>query len=926
MTVEFFPINTPLVNYFFYKAPFISDSYSLSSASIGNGGTSFNVNDIVILAPSNPSEYTNPVVIKVTSLNPSSLLQKVISIIINGSFAGGSHYSVDDIISLNLIGSGSNIIFSYINAQIKVTSIGPNGAISGITILNEGMYDNAEVFFIVQNTTSGIGFGLNIAPPAFTTQTFSLNLGIIKTFEIINNGNFLSPTPSIISQIGTNGSGIGASLTDLNFVPSNQIPPGPNIPLAGGFLFFYADEDHTLQLPTYSDISDPNNPVVNTNPIQLGAAGDCPLFYLENRLYYIVITDYTGDQANPQHTISHYNPSESAQSGGNILFNENAIVNPQFSFPITFWETSQKEGEISQPVTRVAWGWDFQENEGTSSENFVTFENIVGQSIEGTPIFQILLTCSVVSSSETTKDFVQTFGEVDYLSGTNLTFSAQMINEISGTINVNLILELNYGQEGSPTRLINLTTFTVNQTRKKFTFSFIMPSIAGFTIGDNNYAAIHIQPALGQTCTFGMTNVLLLPGNIANPIFSDEPDSYAKSQIIGDSVDIDNAGLDQNYSSYYYAQGTIFPYADTGTIVLAKTGSPQPFRHICDGSALRLSGYTNNIPNQRLYNVIGNTFGSSGTLVVTSNANVVTVSSAVGAREHSAYTAGTTSFTVTNTIIGLQMGINLLNNFDNTVTGTFIDKFAPDQSIPPYQNNPFQTGTASIANYWGSIPAGISPNTILTNTVLPGSGVQNAVFTMNFTSNFPADYRTRFPNTSLIASWMEFSSFANNTRRPTGQNSNNQQILFQLDNLPVPAPGESASIGPPYSISASKLVIVPFFSTQSIAQCISTFCAVIANPFQWTIVVNTVPTAGQDFLFSDTATDFYGWFKVNGVGTDPAIGGRTGVEINISSTDTTTQVATIIAQTLNSFEYTLPSPADLPALAAGTKVSWYINL
>ncbi len=48
--------------------------------------------------------------------------------------------------------------------------------------------------------------------------------------------------------------------------------------------------------------------------------------------------------------------------------------------------------------------------------------------------------------------------------------------------------------------------------------------------------------------------------------------------------------------------------------------------------------------------------------------------------------------------------------------------------------------------------------------------------------------------------------------------------------------------------------------------------------------------AGSHFVFSDSATDFYAWFSVDGVGVDPAPGG-TGLEIEAELTDTAINVS-----------------------------------
>lgn len=51
------------------------------------------------------------------------------------------------------------------------------------------------------------------------------------------------------------------------------------------------------------------------------------------------------------------------------------------------------------------------------------------------------------------------------------------------------------------------------------------------------------------------------------------------------------------------------------------------------------------------------------------------------------------------------------------------------------------------------------------------------------------------------------------------------------------------------------------------------------------INMTTAPTAGQYFLLSSTTVDYYFWYTIDGAGSDPAVGGRTGVVIPILSTD-----------------------------------------
>lgn len=831
---NFYPVNTPLINYYFYKAPFISNGFSLTNYSILSGGTGYNVGDIIITSG---GVFTTPVIFLVATVN--------------------------------------------------------SGAVTSVTINNNGNY---------------------------------------------------TTVPTTLSQAYTSGTGTGATFNSLVFDSNYLQPSGPNIPLAGGYIFFYEDENRNVQANTYSNVSDPNNPVVNPNPIQLGSSGDYTLFYLDDRFYYIVITDYTGDQSNPVQVIEHYNPSDVLSNIS--AFNDNFIVNPQFNYPIEFYHLTDDTGYVFESTTTVAWSWEFLQDQDTETENYVTFNNVSGQQIEGSPVFECVLNSSPVSSAETLKDFRAFLGTVDFNQGNPLTFCAQMESKTGRSLTVNLYLELYYGMGGSDSQLILLNTFTVGTTLSKYSFSFTVPSISGFSVGEDSYLAIRIQPGIQQVCIFGMTNVMVVPGNVSLPVFVDESEGFSKALILGDSTNISGAGLYQNYSSYYYSNGMIFPYADTGTIVLCPTNLIQNFRAVCDGSSRLISGYTvNNIPNQRLYNAIGTTFGSAGDLIVTSAGNVVTFKSPVGARAHSPYTGGNTTFTVNNVALGLLFGFNLVNNYNGTVTGTYADMFAPSITAPSFGTNitpPMSNSGNGLQTYWGTAGNVISGTNITFTTINPGSGSSFASFLMTFNNNIPANYQTRVvatPNGAppylnhQCSSFIEFSTFTNNVRQFSAYQAN-AIILFSLDGVVNPVIGQyNGNQNPPILFQQITFAGVPpygaivnFYSSASMSQNINTFVNTISNPFIWTVTVVSAPSAGQYFLYSSATVDYYGWFTVNGVGTDPAIGGRTGIEIPIATGQTTAQISEIIASTIDSAEFNVPSPAVLPIIPTSSPVSWFINI
>ena len=65
------------------------------------------------------------------------------------------------------------------------------------------------------------------------------------------------------------------------------------------------------------------------------------------------------------------------------------------------------------------------------------------------------------------------------------------------------------------------------------------------------------------------------------------------------------------------------------------------------------------------------------------------------------------------------------------------------------------------------------------------------------------------------------------------------------------------------------------------------------------LATSAIGLAGLYFLISSTTTNYYVWFQVNGVGVDPAIGGRTGVRINLLSTFNEADVSYAIANAFN---------------------------
>lgn len=85
-------------------------------------------------------------------------------------------------------------------------------------------------------------------------------------------------------------------------------------------------------------------------------------------------------------------------------------------------------------------------------------------------------------------------------------------------------------------------------------------------------------------------------------------------------------------------------------------------------------------------------------------------------------------------------------------------------------------------------------------------------------------------------------------------------------------------------------------------------------------VLTTVATslAGKYFLFSSTTANYYIWFKVDGTGSDPAVGGRTGIELDVSAVFTAQEVARVVARAIGGANITLFVMSDAASIDNGS--------
>jgi Phage tail sheath C-terminal domain len=184
---------------------FVAAIRDVSSATVVNPGTvgGYAVGDILTVSGS-PANAT----LTVASIQ---VLASGVSV-----SAGGANYAVDDI--LYFADGGVNYVQPV---QVRVTSIGGGGSITGLTLTVPGQYRSATPANPVSPaSTSGVGTG--------ATVNFSWG---VSTVTVSNPGQFYTDPTNPVSVSGGSGSAAGATFNlTMGFYSSNTftIDPGTN--------------------------------------------------------------------------------------------------------------------------------------------------------------------------------------------------------------------------------------------------------------------------------------------------------------------------------------------------------------------------------------------------------------------------------------------------------------------------------------------------------------------------------------------------------------------------------------------------------------------------------------------------------------------------------------------------------------------------
>jgi hypothetical protein len=646
---------------------------------------------------------------------------------------------------------------------------------------------------------------------------------------------------------------INSPLVNYFFYNQTFSADGPSIPLAGGKVFFFADEDHNEELPTYSDVSDPNDPVVNDNPIELNGVGACAPFYLEDRLYYIVITGPDEDLDNPIWTIEHYHPDGAAGSSAENIINY--IPNGQFLLHNDLPETDDYEaGEIREAITDIApGGWTFNRPGDSTATDLVTFERYDEweDNPTGNPRYAIRVRTTVTDSGDAYKDIRIKFANVNTFASEaqQYTIALEGKDNLAGSIPINVYLIKNFGTGGDTETEELLTTFNLTADESKFYYSFSYGTNEDKTIGTDNddYVQLAFRAPSNEVSDFQITDFSQQSGSVVSPDYPETTQRQDVSASLGGSFPVpayDGSNLGLPF--YLTKAGIVYDDSVVGTVRISSVDNIAPYEINADGARYERTEYNAmGIPYNRLWEEIWDEdllipiYGTGRDFVSMffapidpqTNAQGIITSNQAGVYTAAADGAVTTGFTFSEITTGAAT-INL------SATAR------PSTNIVQVFSNTLGAMNAAPT-------AGTSGFVVTTLRNVAGL---NGLFTVDING---------IAASTLGGKYILFSNTATN-----------YYLWFKYNGV-----GADPAIGGRTGILVN--VYTGFTATGIIYAIISGINRMQASNI--TFLPASSITGGDYWTFTCGVDDFYVYYIKDGTGTDPALSGKIGIPVNIST-------------------------------------------
>lgn len=656
------------------------------------------------------------------------------------------------------------------------------------------------------------------------------------------------------------------------------------LPLAAGIVTFYSDLSRTDKKSIYMlSGTAPNYTYVELpNPVTLSAVGTfaddngndiIPYYYPYDadgnvELYYVTV-ESAGEV--PQFTREAW-PNLVNESSSTSLTLTNFIPNGQF----LAHNNTPDDGEIVSEITNIAQGgWTFERPDDSTATDTVTFERFgsyVGNPT-ASPRFAVNIECSSADSGDAYKDLRIKFRDVNKFSSeeNQYTFSFTAISNGSD-FDVDIDVIKNYGTGGSPsdTETINISEQTIGQSYEIFNIPFVFGSNSGKSIGTNDDDFVQIAISFPNSLFNGtFTDFVLTAGNINITTFPTETDAEMLAGGVAGWMPIpDPDGMDIACPLVLTREGLRFDRSNIGKICSNFYLSDEIGELNCYGQMYEYAAYSDDgIPYSRLGDKLWRSdlsvyctgtgdnyftaypFLTSSTLFrISTNSTGAPVANAVDV---------STGFTITKITTGANYGVKALTRATETcfVIADVIGAFA----------------TATAGNSGFTVSTGRSDTSLKQLyyiTAIAASGLAGKYFT-----------------------------FVNGTDHVTAY-----YMWFRVDGAGAdPAPGGTGirvDLLSGWNAGDVQQVIREAMNGSQITT-ISTVAGSLINSGSY-FNIDSVDH-GEDYPIA-----FYVWYTVNGIGNDPEPANRTGIQVDILSSDTAAQVLSKTRIAVNRKYYQTP--------------------
>lgn len=668
-------------------------------------------------------------------------------------------------------------------------------------------------------------------------------------------------------------------------------------PLVGGYIEFFEDEarDTTRNVymlsgsaPSY-EYTDLGNKVylnsIGTFCSSEGATDDISVFYKA----------YDDDDGN---IIRYY--ARVYDVDGVFQFDREALPN-------IFGETDEQDelinyipnGQFSyhnympnNALGAVAPGGWWTTRDVTAATDTISFTRI-GSYISnptGNPRYALRWTCSVVGTGGSYKKLEVRFSNVNTFSSTTQKYTFAFSGKSYGTdVVINPKVVKYYGSGGSATENINLGAMTLSSTYKKQQIFFTFGTNEGKTIGANNDDYVALAFFLPITTTFDIefTDCILTLGEHDIDIYPDLPTYDSASKALCNSIASDGTDKLRPTSNNYYLHLPMYntpegfqpSLCDIGKVFHCTYKTPKVGELFTDGTSYDPATFSSDsIPYQRLADVLwelttpghyafggGYQYGNFYQMAGATNALIYCCNTAGAATPITDGTNGT-AFTIADIHAGLAT-YDFSVNFSDAIY-------------------------LKCKTFGGALTAaGVGTSGFTVNTIRVGSTLSTASYVTPITG---LDDLTASGSVVLTTITGSYRVQIDGTGTPdTFKWSKNGGVTWEASTVNITGSPQLLENGLYVTFGATTGHTVTDYWDISV--------------YQDTQAVKIIPitaaslSGGEYFLISNTTTNFYVWFKIAGAGSDPAVGGATGIEVDLLGTETIADMNLILTKVLNGF-------------------------